>query len=533
MLPEGTFSLSKERRLSLLGRSLRPSYLALAVLALLCGLAGLSGTSPADARVFFVSIIDRNSLGFSDGDFDLADTQVFPLTLSDGVPGNVGFVIDTFFAPVGATVWLGIAVEEGNGDVSVDANDYGTFTNALCNDNNGDGLDFRDPDDRCVNTTGLGTDQVVIADTGNVLEHQPLAALPRMGLGVAYRCQANPGIARVTIGQTGQIFQFFIVCHGPLVATQISATKTELEIWPAPPVPQIVLGSLLQGPSSAHSLVRLQLVDASGGPVAGYEVDWTVDRCGVETGDINAVEEALDIIGGVVHISDTQGPDAATPQADNVRNLVYDFDGDGRLEALSFAIIHCDPPHSPTNTPGPITIRAHISREGEPSRDVVFVINLIGPPARIFLQATPLRVQCGEKISMTAAVVDVLGQPVSDNTPIEFVVNLGGTVAAQARFLAPVAPISSGIGFTRGGVAQFFLLTSTVNIGNYDVIATSEGVFSTPPVSNTVSVSCFVPASPTATSAAAAPTVVSGAAPATGAIRPPNTGDGGLLPSRP
>ena len=499
--------MSKERQSPLLGRPLRPVFATIAVIIL--GIAVFASSSmPASARVFFVSIVDSAEPGFKDGDFDLSDAQIFPLTVSDGMPGNSGFQIDTWFAPVGSTVWIGVAAEEGAGPLWIDSNDYGTFTNALCNDNNGDTQDFKDPSDRCLNMVGVGTDELQIPDDNNSIEHQPPGILPRMGVAIAFKCDANSGVAHITAGQDGVTFDFFVVCHGPLATSQFSATATRLEIWP-------------QFGSTAHSLIRLQLFDASGGVVAGYEVEFSIDRCAIETESVNLVEEALDVLHGQVALIDTEDPDS-TPQTDFMRNLVYDFDGDGRLESLALAVVHCEPGHSPTNTPGPITIKAHISKSGEASRDITFTINLIGPPAQIFLQAAPTRVICGEKVTVNATVVDALGQPVSDHTPIEFVVNLGGTGTA-ARLLGPVAPISSGVGRTLGGVAQFFLLTSNANTGNYDIVAQSEGIFSTPPVVQTTSISCTRAPTPTAAPATVVPTVAAGIG-----IRPPNTGDAGL-----
>ena len=481
----------------------------------------LHDAAPARAVIFSVSIVDPLSSGFRDNDFDLFDAQILLLQNSDGTPGNAGLINDTFFAPVGGTVWIGIAAEEGGDELVIDSDDYGVFTKALCNDTNNDGKDFRDPADACVSVEGLNTDRLIIDDGENVLDHIPLGPLPRMGVGVAFQCEDGPGIADILIEQGPVAFHFFIVCHGSLAATQFSATATKLEIWPQPG-------------STAHSLIRLQLFDKSGGIVAGYEVEWSVDKCAIETEGVDGVvdtpgeeplEEVLAVLQGLVSPGDTVAPDTESPQVDAARNIVFDFNGDGVLEAISLAVVHCEPWHSPSPAqPGPITIKARITKDGEDPRVATFTINVIGPPAKIFLQASPTRVVCGEKIVVDAVVVDVLGQPVSDNTPIEFVTNFGGTGTAGA-IRGLVAPLSSTISRTLSGTTRFFLLTSSVNVGNYDVIAESEGIFSTPPVTASVSVSCFVPATPTPVPAA---TVV---APATGTgvtVRPPNTGDGGL-----
>jgi len=512
--------LSKERQRPLSPSPLRFLPLLLATLALLVGVGVLREVAPADARVFSVAIVDPASPGFHNDDFNLADAVVFPLTPSDGRVGIGPFNFDTFFAPVGSTVWLGIAVDEGAGDVTVDSNDYGTFTKALCNDNNGDGQDFNDPSDSCKDTSGMATDHLVIPDALNSLDHQPPAAFSRMGLGVAFQCQANPGTALVTVGQGTFTFQFFIVCTAPLAQARISATATQLEITPQPG-------------STAHSLLRLDLTDALGGIVAGYEVDWSVDRCGIETGAVDNVgpqpenlNEAFNVLNGITPIAGTEGPDADSPQLDSARNLVGDFNNAGLLESISLAIVHCEPGHSPTNMPGPIHVKAHISKAGEPSLDVTFLMNLVGPPSAITLSASPTRVECGEKVVVTAAVTDAIGQPVSDLTPVEFVVNLGGT-GTSGKLAGLVAPVSSGVGVTYGGVATFFLLTSDVHVGEYNVVAQSQTQFNLAPAVATTSVSCFNPSpTPAPAQAAAAPTAAAPAAATT--VRPPNTGDGGL-----
>ncbi len=514
--------MSKERGPSVPGRTLRPAFAAFAIIATLLAAFVLRDASEVSARVFGAAIVDPAKVEFHNGDFDVSDASIFFLAPSDGVPG-IGLTPDTFFAPVGATVWIGAAVEEGQGPVTFDSDDYGTFTKALCNDNNGDTADFNDPLDNCVNVAGLGTDEMIIPDAGNSLEHQPPAGFPRMGLAVAFKCQATAGIANMTISQGPFSFEFFIICAGQLASTQFSATDTKLEIWPQPG-------------STDHSLIRLELFDASGFIVFGYEVDWSVNRCAIETESVDNVgdaDEARRALQGQVDLTQTAPPDS-TPQLDSARNLVGDFNADGRLEAISLAVLHCEPSHSPTNTPGPIVIRAHISKEGEASRDVSFTINLIGPPAQIFLTANPTTVRCGEKVTLTAVVVDSIGQFVSDHTRVEFVMNLGGTSTTNlGMILGLVVPLSSSVGQTFDGVAQSFMLTSNFNVGTYVIVATAEGVFSTPPVSANTSITCFIP--PTATPAPAvtivAPSTGTGAtadAPAGIAIRPPNTGDGGL-----
>jgi hypothetical protein len=137
-------------------------------------------------------------------------------------------------------------------------------------------------------------------------------------------------------------------------------------------------------------------------------------------------------------------------------------------------------------------------------------------------------VRCGEKIVVTATVVDVLNQPVSDNTPIEFVTNFGGTGTAGA-LRGVVAPLMSSVSRTLNGQATFFLLTSNFNVGRYDVVAEADGIFSTPPVTAFVSVSCFLPPTPAPAATVVAPSTGTGVQASAGVtVRPPSTGDAGL-----
>ncbi len=500
----------------------RSAYALFAIAALIIGVAVLRDATGASARIFNVSIVDPNAIGFSNGDFDVSDAQTFPLSPSDGVPGNVGFQIDTFFAPIGATVWIGVSTEENAGDISADSAGYGAFPTALCNDNDANGQDFKSPADMCRNMTGVNTSHLVIPDAGNSLEHQPPNVLPRMGVAIAFTCGAKPGIARIVIGQSNSTFSFFIVCSGALTQGNIAASQTQMEIAP-------------QMGSFAHSLILLTLSDASGGIVAGYQIEWSVDRCSIETDAVDAiidgipnkVEEPLDVLAGGVNIEKSVGPDSDSPTVESVRNLVYDFNGDGRLEAISLAVVHCETGHSASSAPGPIHVTARATRAGDPTLVFSILLNLVGPPANILISASPTQVRCGEKSTVTAIVVDSVGQTVSDNTSVEFVVNLGGTGTA-GRIFAPVAPLSSGIGFTAKGIATFLVLTSEVNVGTYDIVAQADVPLDRQAPTASTRISCSVPAG-AATVAAAAPVATTVAAPAA-LVRPPNTGDGGLLP---
>ncbi|HEY7268761.1 MAG TPA: hypothetical protein VH951_02930, partial [Dehalococcoidia bacterium] len=225
--------MSKERRPLLRFHPPRPFIAVLALLSLLLVGGLFVDSTPASARIFNVNVVDPTLPGFRNGDFDLADAQIFFLTPSDGIVGNSGFSLDTYFAPVDSVVWFGVSAEEGAGSISADTGGYGTFIKALCNDNNNNGQDFEDPADTCVNVTGLGTNQVVIPDTGNSLDHLPVPpGLARFGVALAFKCQSNSGIAHITIGQGVSTFDFFMVCHGLATRGTISGTATQLEILP-------------------------------------------------------------------------------------------------------------------------------------------------------------------------------------------------------------------------------------------------------------------------------------------------------------
>ncbi len=493
-------------------------FVLVSFLALLTALTGslVMPATPTRGVIFQVAVVDPTLKGFSNGDFDVADATFFPLQSGDGIPGNTGLIIDTFFAPVNTTVWFGVAAENGRGKVFLDSSNfytsgpYGTFPKALCNDVSANGADFEDPADICAGMTGVGTARLEIADINNQIANLAPTTFPREGIAVPFRCPAQPGTARMVVGQGSFTITFFMVCHGPLSSLQLSATATTLEIIPQP-------GSV------AHSLLKLQLFDQFGGIVAGRFVDWRVDRCAIEVDDVSTVEGALNVLSGTIPAHLTLAPDSNF-QLDTGRNLVYDFDGDGKLEALALAVIHCEPPHAPSQSGGPLHVTATIMEPGGALFVASLTLTVIGPPAGISVIATPTSVPCGQKVAASAAVLDAAGQPVSDNTPVEFVANVGSTSSAVG-FLAPVAPVSSSIAFTISGLATTYLLTSEVTTGTYEIVASAEGMPGLPPVTGSARISCFkqTPAVSAPTAQAASP-----AATAPRPIAPPNTGDAGI-----
>jgi hypothetical protein len=218
---------------------------------------------------------------------------------------------------------------------------------------------------------------------------------------------------------------------------------------------------------------------------------------------------------------------------------------------------------------------------GVPNIVLTATITVVGPPASITVAAAPTSLNCGEKATITVTVKDSAGQNVSDRTRVELVTNFGGVIGGTTATLGPVSvtggnvyPVSSSSAETFNGVATAYLLTSTDHVGPYEVVAAAGGSVmasngylapwysqgtssntnpalfptntssyypwyanqgllsyspSSAPVNAQATVTCSVPGAP----AAAAPVVT---APRTGqgpadafAIRPPNTGDAGLV----
>jgi len=214
---------------------------------------------------------------------------------------------------------------------------------------------------------------------------------------------------------------------------------------------------------------------------------------------------------------------------------------------------------------------------GVPNIVLTATITVVGPPASITVAAAPTSLNCGEKATITVTVKDSAGQNVSDRTRVELVTNFGGVIGGTTATLGPVSvaggnvyPVSSSSAETFNGVATAYLLTSTDHVGPYEVVAAAGGSVmasngalapwyqtgavsttnltpttsayfpwynqgllsyspSSAPVNAQATVTCSVPGAP----AAAIPVVT---APRTGqgpadafAIRPPNTGDAGLV----
>jgi hypothetical protein len=216
------------------------------------------------------------------------------------------------------------------------------------------------------------------------------------------------------------------------------------------------------------------------------------------------------------------------------------------ISSRAGALLSCNSQDAPGATPGVATVTALIVMDGQDLALQVKVL-VVGPPAQIVVTATPETVRCGEKAAITVEVADALRQPVSDLTRVEAVTNMGGILGgtgAVAGQAGPVVPVSSTVAETFGGRAAFYLLTSDLQTGPYQVVVATGGAgavgselggrFSTPPIVATVSVSC-VNEGPTGVVASAGPPAAGPPPPSTApaappVIRPPSTGNGGLLP---
>jgi hypothetical protein len=304
--------------------------------------------------------------------------------------------------------------------------------------------------------------------------------------------------------------------------------------------------------SVSHSLITVDLLADDEQAAPGTEVDFTVDRCSIETSgvDTKAEYEAaraifaaynVNVAASATAIDSSAAATAAvdgTRQADTTISFEATYGGDDHTVAA--AIVGCSPTDTGATvaTPGEVTVTAIIAVDD--GQDIVRTVKIkvIGPPATLTVAAAPATLRCGEKATITATVKDSIGQNVSEHTRVEAVTNAGGVLGgtgAVAGLAGPVVPISSTVAETFNGVATFYLLTSEAHSGPYEVVVTTGGagavttslggVFSTAPISAQATVACTIPT--VAAPVAPAPSVT---APRTGqGITPPNTGDAGLV----
>lgn len=341
--------------------------------------------------------------------------------------------------------------------------------------------------------------------------------------------------------------QISVQCVGDIDDAEIEATPTRVEIVPA------------QG--SVHaSLITLALVDENGDPAGeGMTVVWTTDRCVLNAEGLNSEDEDLENMFGeadevfsLYHANNFSTADAIHAfLMDFYANVDEDFDDEVEVESfevteemengfdegdvLSAVILDCG--RTPFPAPGIAKVTACVDVDGA---DVCKSVNVtvVGPPvAPIVLTTDQTNVRCGERVQITATIRDAAGQNVSDHTRVEVVTNAGGVLGGTGAVIAEaglVSPVSSTVGETNNGQATFWLITSELHQGTYTVLVTaggggsvaSGGVFSTPPATGSVTVTCGGPTTTAPTAPSPAATV---RAPSTGqGITPPSTGDAGL-----
>lgn len=518
----------------------------------------------------------------------------------------------------------GTAFGGNDGDLTFSAivqSNMGFFDQPSCTNPNG-GAVGEWTGDRCVGTAGEGTAQMTLPANQNNLN----TVIAR------FSCQIGPVptglVFPITIQQDAGSFTFNVICKGQASATASTLTAN-------PPTVEIIPARS----NTSHSFIWMKLKDGNGNPVIpGLDVDFITDRCAINanslgggggtsglgpvlgtladgpnvlsmgaaiemTGALNAAapgtyatweysavaQTPISIFGA----APTGYPNFGySPQASRGKTIDgFALNGITPEASYAAAVLSCNPVQSPGVTPGKANIRACVQSFNALDVCLTVTVTVVGPPASITVAASPTSVTCGEKSTITATVVDSIGQNVSDHTRVEFVTNLGGVIGgtgAVAGFAANVAPVSSSVADTFGGVATAFLITSDVTSGPYEVVATSGGTtsgdfgsvinlnaagalsstnplglgtytynqlltpialaggayagayssipvtttylggqFSTPPVSAQVTVNCALPV--VAAPAIPAPVIT---APRTGTgITPPNTGDAGLLGS--
>ena len=487
-----------------------------------------------------------------------------------------------FILAAGTSQWFCIDAQESHGDLTVDSNDVGVWDRCLSNETAGDAF-VNDP---CEATTGLNTDLLIVLDS----QVTPPSNTNLDVVLVRFTCPAAGGTANVNIEQADQTVGtvFTIQCRTQAGGITLTANPTTIEIVPAPSNTAHSLIQVLVTDAAGAPILVVPGTEVdftvNQGPLLGTG---PLGGCAIEETNVDTDDELFEARGRVATLTPAQPgawlawDDFANEVGDQGGSLpgvstldftpgveqtgVFDIDitGAPTIRSMAAAILHCDVHAGITNpVPGIVTVQACIDVVGLADICKTVQVTVIGPPASITVAASPTSVRCGEKSTITVTVKDAVGQNVSDHTLVELVSNLGGTIGgtgAVAGFAGPVVPISSSVAGTFGGVATAFLLTSETHTGPYEVVATTGGtapgngsiitildtgelgfdlsdatvrqttlggIFSTPPISAEVTVTCSLP-SPTV--AAPAATV---SAPRTGTgVLPPNTGDAGLKDS--
>jgi hypothetical protein len=398
-----------------------------------------------------------------------------------------------------------------NANVIFTTSGAGIWTNARC-------LNLGN---NCLDEEGVGSGTLTVVATGNPNDLDLIA--------ITFSCEfAGSQTIRIIQDDEDDDIRFTIMCKGNPASMAIFVSPTRVESSPA-------LGN------SSIALIRAEVTDASGQPVLpGTTADITVSRCALSSDAVDTPEERDYAVGLFDDFKEL-------PQKyfDDVDALGALFGPEG--PALTVTLVEVDtnqpkdgvPNHSEVLAlfhaegcePGPVTVTIRIENERD-DLEVTATITVVGPPAFITISASPTTLVCGEKSEITVSVTDKLNQLVSDHTFIEVVTNWGGVLGGTGSSLVnggPVDPVSNTTITLLNGVGKAYLITSDTHIGQYEVLAASTASFfgrnleNHPPVVAQVTVTCTK-----GTTSVTAPNTGTGTS-NVGTIRPPNTGDGGLV----
>jgi hypothetical protein len=393
-------------------------------------------------------------------------------------------------------VWICVEVDSDDEPLEFDADDYGSWEEAIC---------AAEDNDDCSDTNGLGTDTLTIhcdlepiCDDDDESDDGDVAAL--------FVCEDDDaGEATITITQGEpddpdglEEVQFRIICLNEVDEVdgdELTCVPCEVEIVPA-------LGN------TQYALIYAKLLDEDGDAAAfGREVTWTTDNCEVAESTDDSLwedvldddDEDLDTFDEIIDIFE-EFENSPTPEnADDIADFVDDFfdpewddeaseeetfleepfDEDDPFEDLdTFAatILNCGQGHD--SEPGVAEVCLIVEIINDPDIVECVEVTVTGSPATLTVTADPTSVRCGERSQVTVTVRDAEGEPVSDHTLVEAVTNFGGVLGgtgAVAGQQGLVTPVGSTLAETINGVATFWLLTSETHSGPYEILVTTGG----------------------------------------------------------
>lgn len=268
------------------------------------------------------------------------------------------------------------------------------------------------------------------------------------------------------------------------------------------------------GTNSSVALVTVTALDQNGRRVDNVTVTFTSDDCKLGSA-------AAGPFGGTTLVTSTDSDSAS----DLAFVASHSAAGDELYAGTAEAYLQCDNPGqaTPTNNDVLVTyvVTGTASGTGLTGTQTVKVV---GQPDALTLTATPTTSTCGSAVTVSAKVVDSLGTNVSDGTLVFFTgpndVGLtGGGSSAQGGIAttAGVATVtvSPGQGLANGtSTITISAITGGTDLNGHPVVQKS----------NSITITCSGPS----VSAPAAPSVTVPNT-GTGAIKPPNTGNAGLV----